>query len=467
MKINNIEITGITNDSRRVQAGWAFFAVPGNLVDATAFIPAARAAGAAVIVTDKSYQGDSFKVSDVRRFLAETAVQLFQPLPENIIAVTGTKGKSSVVHFCRYMLEQMGENAASIGTIGLIHKGITAGIGAAGNTTPDPILLCQLLHNLKAQGCDYAAIEASSIGLAQERVNALPIKVAAFTNFARDHIGGYEHKDMDEYFAAKKILFDEVLDADGVMVLNADDPKSGEIAAAGHGQKIISFGKDGDAIRLVSADHREDGSTITVEIHGEKIKYDIKAPGIFQTSNSMCAIGMIMGLGFSARDAARAISDAPPPAGRMQFAGSPVKNGGVYIDYAYTPDSLDSILRSARALCKGRLMLLFGAGGERDSSRRYGQGEVAEKLADVVYITDDNPRGEDPAVIRAQIASTCPKGVVITEGRAAAIRRAVADMREGDILIISGKGHEEYQIIGHTKTHFSDYEEVQKALKGN
>ncbi|MDR1027416.1 MAG: UDP-N-acetylmuramoyl-L-alanyl-D-glutamate--2,6-diaminopimelate ligase [Rickettsiales bacterium] len=466
MKINGIEITGMTNDSRRVQPGWAFFAVDGARQRGTDYIPAAESAGASIIITDENYKGKSFKVPDIRQFLAETAAQFFKPLPENIVAVTGTKGKSSIVHFVRYVLEKMGKDAASIGSIGLTHRGVSAGF-ADSTTTPDPIVLCDVMHKLKAQGCDYIAMEASSQGLAQSRLNALPIKVAAFTNLFRDHISEFEHKDMEDYFAAKKKLFTEVLPADGVAVLNADIPEYAELAALAAPRRVISYGKNGADIKLLDAVCDARSQRITAAIFGKIYEYELKAAGGFQSMNSLCAIGMLVGLGFDAADIVRAIEGAPAATGRMQFVGSPVKDGGVYVDYAYTPDSLENVLTFARGFCKGRLMSLFGAGGERDPARRFGCGEVAERLADVVYITDDNPRNEDPAKIREQIAGKCPKGIVIADGRGAAIRRAVSDMKDGDILIISGKGHEDYQLVGSVKLHFSDFEEAAKAIAEN
>ncbi|MDR1071566.1 MAG: UDP-N-acetylmuramoyl-L-alanyl-D-glutamate--2,6-diaminopimelate ligase [Rickettsiales bacterium] len=462
MKINNIKITGLTNDSRRVLPGYAFFAIDGNDINGTDFIPSALAKGAAVIVTDEKYKGESFKVPNIRRFLIDTAVRFFQPLPENIIAVTGTNGKTSTVHFCRHILENMGKNAASIGTIGLIHKGAHADMGVAGNTSPDPVLLCDILHKLKAQGCDYVAIEASSIGIEQDRMTALPVKVAGFTNLTRDHLD--YHGTMERYFAEKKKLFTDVLDADGTAVLNADDDASFPDLAAVD-RKIISYGKNGADIRLVDAEYGENGQKMTLAINEKNYACDIDAPGVFQTYNMMCAIGMVMGLGFDAGDVVKAAQNAPAPVGRMQFAGTPVKGGGVYVDYAHTPDGLENVLKSARGLCKGRLMVLFGAGGDRDPGKRPMMGRVADGLADIVYITDDNPRTEEPAPIREQIAAACPKGIVVNDGRAAAIRRAVGDMRERDILVIAGKGHEDYQVIGTVKHHFSDIEEVQKSIK--
>ena len=462
MKINGIEITGITDDSRKVRPGWAFFAINGRDMDATRFIPNALAAGAAVVVTDENYDGESFKVPNIRRFLGECCVKFFQPIPENIIAVTGTAGKTSVVHFCRHILEQLGKNAASIGSIGLIHKGIVAPMGVASNTTPNPILMCDVLHKLKAQGCDYVAIEASSTGIDQERMTLLPIKIAGFTNFSRDHISDKEHKDMAEYFAAKKRLFADVLPMDGIAVLNADIPEFAQFADIG--RTVISYGENGRDIKLLNASHSERGQKIKCSINGRTYEYELGAAGKFQTPNSLCAIGMVMAMGFDPEDIVRAISGAPAPDGRMQFVGSPVEGGGVYIDYAHTSDALEKLLMSVREICRGRLMLLFGAGGDRDPARRVGAGRAAQEAADVVYITDDNPRTEDPAKIRAQIAVACPKGIVIDGGRAAAIRRAIADMRENDLLIIAGKGHEDYQICGATKIHFSDFEESAKAI---
>ena len=461
MKIGGIEVSGITNDSRRVQPGWAFFAVRGAKMDATQFIPDVLARGASVVVTDKDYKGDSFKVDNVSKFLGETAAKFFAPLPENIIAVTGTAGKTSTVHFCRVILENLGKNAASIGTMGLIHKGINAEIGTSTNTTPDAILLAQTLHNLKLQGCDYVAMEASSIGIAQDRMTALPVKVAAFTNLSRDHISETEHKDMDDYFAAKKRLFTEVLAQDGIAVLNADEPKSVELANIK--QKILWYGKTGTDIKLVDAEYTEESQKVTIEIGGKNYSYELEAAGEFQTYNSMCAIGMVIGLGFPVKEIIDAINESPAPAGRLQFIGTPVEGGGVYADFAHTPGALQAVLESARKFCKGRLMVLSGTGAPRDPGKRPMMGAVMQALADVVYITDGSFRIYDPKEIRDNIASKCPKGIIIP-GRRNAIAQAVRDMKENDVLVVCGMGEEQWLYMGTGRYHFSDIEEAKKAI---
>jgi UDP-N-acetylmuramoyl-L-alanyl-D-glutamate--2,6-diaminopimelate ligase len=461
MKINGIEVVGITDDSRKVRPGWAFFAIRGNAADGTQYIGQARNAGAAIIITDEDYEGESFKVPDIRRFLLEAAMEFFAPLPENIIAVTGTNGKTSTVHFCRYILENLGKNAASIGTQGLIYKDSISEIGIAGNTTPNPILLCKALQDLKAKGCDYVAIEASSVGLEQERINALPIKVAAFTNLSRDHLE--IHGTMENYFAAKKKLFTEVLTTDGVAVLNTCDDNIYEQLSSG-GRRVISYGdKENADLRLIGAEYKDDGQKVSVEINRKNYEYELEALGSFQTYNSLCAIGMIMGLGFEVADIIKAIQNMPAPKGRLQFIGTPVKGGGVYVDFAHTPDALRALLSAARKFCKGRLMVLCGTGAPRDAGKRPLMGEVMQELADVVYITDGNYRIYDPAPIREQIASKCPKGIKIP-GRRNAIARAVKDMRDGDVLILAGAGDEHWVHVGTGRYHFSDIEEAKKAI---
>jgi UDP-N-acetylmuramoyl-L-alanyl-D-glutamate--2,6-diaminopimelate ligase len=460
MKINGIEITGLTNNSRMMQPGWAFFAIRGAKFDATQLIPDMISAGASVIVTDKEYKGESFKVDNVQKFMGEVAAKFFAPLPENIIAVTGTSGKTSTVHFCRYILEQMGKNAASLGTMGLIHKGITAELDANGNTTPDAILLAKALHNLKVQGCDYIAMEASSIGLDQYRMTALPIKVAAFTNLSRDHLN--VHGTMENYFESKKRLFTEVLDKDGVAVLNADDEKFADLSKIK--QRVISYGKKGENIKLIDAEYSENSQKVTVGINGKIYSYEIDAPGEFQTYNSMCAIGMISGLGFDIEDIIRAISGAPTPAGRLQFVGSPVKGGGVYVDFAHTPEQLEKVLKVVRQFCKGRLMIMLGLGGGRDQGNRSVCGKVMNDLADVIYVTDGNWRMEDPDNIREQILSGCPNAIQVP-GRRNGIARAIRDMKDNDILILAAKGDRQWMYIGENRYHFSDIEEAKKAME--
>jgi UDP-N-acetylmuramoyl-L-alanyl-D-glutamate--2,6-diaminopimelate ligase len=468
MKINGIEITGITKDSRAVRPGWAYFAIAGKYDGSMNYIPMALEKGAALIIADEKDEipvdvptGKLFKVPNIRRFLAECATEFFQPLPENIIAVTGTNGKTSTIHFCRHILEKLGKNAASIGTMGLIHKGVQADIGVAGNTSPDPVLLCDVLHKLKTQDCDYIAMEATSVGLDQERMNTLPVKVAGFTNLSRDHLE--YHGDMENYFAAKKKLFSEVLTADGAAVLNADDASFKELSEINQNRKIISYGRAGGQIKLISAEYDEESQKITAGVFGKVYEYSLFAAGEFQTINSLCAIGMIIGLGFAPEDVVRALDRTPAPAGRLQYVGSPVKGGGVYVDFAHTPDALRSMLESARRFCKGRLMVLSGTGAPRDPGKRPIMGAVMQELADVVYITDGFYRTYDPAPIRAQIAAGCPKGIEIP-GRRNAIARAIRDMRDDDVLVLAGMADEQWIYVGTGRYHFSDIEEARKAM---
>jgi UDP-N-acetylmuramoyl-L-alanyl-D-glutamate--2,6-diaminopimelate ligase len=296
-------------------------------------------------------------------------------------------------------------------------------------------------------------------------MTALPIKVAAFTNFSREHISPREHKDMDDYFAAKKKLFAEVLAPDGTMVLNADIDKFEELREAGAGaeRKIISYGSNGEHIRLLDLNISETGVRPTVAINGKVYDYGITATGEFQAANSMCAIGMIMALGFDPTDVVRAIEGAPAPDGRMQYVGSPVANGGVYVDFAHGPDQIINVLKAARSFCKGRLMVVVAACGKRDPGKRPVMGKAAHDYADIVYVTDDCPRTENPADIRAAVAAGCP-GAINIEGRANAIRRAVSDMRENDVLILVNKGHENFVEIGTEIFPWSDSDEVKKCL---
>ena len=464
MKINNIEITGLTNNSRHVKPGFAFFAVRGFNRDGTKYIPQAIEAGATVIVTDEEYEGESFKVPNVRKFLIECAAEFYKPFPGNMVAVTGTAGKTSVVHFCKYILEQLGKDVASVGTLGLIHNGQVSDI-EAGRGSPDAVLFCEALGKLKKQGVDHIAFEATSDGIDQYRIPLHSVKVAGFTNLSVcAHL--ITHGTMDNYFAAKKRLFTEILAPDGIAVLNADHERFPEFHDIE--RKVISYGKNGEHIKLLDVEHTDTGQKVTVGIGGQVYDYETNAPGIFQTHNSMCALGMIMGLGFDPADVVRAMKGMTAPCGRMQYIGSPVKGGGVYVDYAHTPDGLRSLLMSARPICSGRLMVLFGTGGDRSPEPRPIAGQVMDELADVVYVTDDSWRNEDPAVIRAQIAAGCPKAINIA-GRAAAIKQAIEDMQDHDVLILACKGHEDF--IEHYdengeiyREHFSDIEEAEKCL---
>jgi len=461
MKINDIQVTGLTQDSRQVRPGWAFFAIKGRDQDGTKYISDATARGAAIIVTDENYKGPSFKVPDIRKFLTECAIEFFSPLPENIIAVTGTSGKTSVTHFCKYILENLGKDVATIGTFGLVHRGMTVEMDQ-GATTPNPVQLCHVLSILKRQGCEYVVIEATSQAMAQDRMTGIHVKAAGFTNLSRDHISDREHKDMDDYFAAKKKLFSVVLAKDGTAILNADSDWFHGFD--GLDRKVVSYGKTGKNIILLDSRLEGDQQIVTLAINGQIYSYSIAAKGNYQVYNSMCAIGMVMGLGFDATDVIKATNGAQASPGRLQYVGTTKTGGQVYLDYAHTYNQVVNVLTAARGFCKGRLVTVAAASGERGMDRRIGMGKANHEMADVVYVTDDSPRSESAEQIRADVIKACPSAIEVP-GRGQAIARAMADLQDGDILVILNKGHETFVQYGQKMLPWSDTEEVLKNLQ--
>ena len=460
MKINNIEITGLASDSRKVKPGFAFFAINGRDENGEQYIDAARAAGATVIVTGEEYEGDSFKVPNVRLFLAECAWQFYQPVVPNLIGVTGTAGKTSVVHFCRYILENLGKDVASLGTLGLIRNGEAIDVCGNGQNVPEPIILASTLHDLYKQGCEYVAMEASSQGLMQERVGAVPIKVAGFTNLTPEHIGPREHADFAEYKAAKQILFNRLLVDGGVSVLNADDEHYPDFITPN--KKIMTYGKNGADIKLMSIEATPEFQKVTIAVHGQIYQYKILAAGDYQVWNSMCAIGMVMGLKFDISDIVRAIENAPSPEGRIELVGITPKGGSVYIDHSHTGKQIETTLKSMRPTCKGRLIVMIAPSGGRPH-RGEGLGKAANKFADVVYVTDDCPRFDEPNALRETIREFCPN-MINAGGRKEAILRAVADLENGDVLLIANKGREPYVEIQGVRHPWSDFDTTKEAI---
>jgi UDP-N-acetylmuramoyl-L-alanyl-D-glutamate--2,6-diaminopimelate ligase len=475
-----MEIVGITANDAYVQPGFLFVARRGAKFDAADLAAAVTARGAAAIISHRPIPNAPVPVvvvPDIADRMADLAAAFYDVSDLNLVAVTGTNGKTSTVAFVRQMLPA----AASIGTVGLQADGREI----PGNlTTPDVLTMHALLAAAKSRGIKTVAIEASSIGLAQGRFGHLKFSVGAFTNFTQDHLD--IHGDMAEYFAAKKLLFTDYIaevpwSSHGMTaVLNADIPEYDDLRAAAksRGLKIISYGRAaGSDLQILEISPVSRGQKITANIFGTQRVWTVPVIGDFQAYNIMCAIGICAGLSMDAEN----IENLRAPLGRMDYAGTTQSGGDIYIDYAHTPDALEKLLRAVRSAVGpgGRLMILFGAGGDRDATKRPLMGRIAADLADVVYVTDDNPRTEDAAAIRSGVmsgflpltgaqnsaADSPARGELIEiGGRAAAIARAVSDMRRGDILLIAGKGHEDYQIIGTEKHHFSDFEEVRKNL---
>ncbi|MFP4004662.1 MAG: UDP-N-acetylmuramoyl-L-alanyl-D-glutamate--2,6-diaminopimelate ligase [Alphaproteobacteria bacterium] len=461
------EIEGLTPDSRHVREGWLFAAIPGTQADGARFIPDALEAGASAILTAegvslprKSYAAH-LTCANPRRALALMADRFFAAQPETVVAVTGTNGKTSVAGFVRQLWEALGIPAASLGTLGVIASGDAQPLP---HTTPDAVVLHSLLAGLKARGFEHLALEASSHGLEQHRLDGVRVAAAAFTNLSRDHLD--YHADEAAYLAAKLRLFTEVMAADGTAVLNADTDVFGPVAEAARarGLTVMDVGRTGTALRLAAQEPSVDGQRLSVETGGKA--YEIRLPlvGAFQASNALLAAGLVIATGAEARDVLPCLEGLRGAPGRMEQVARTGNGASVVVDYAHTPDALKTVLEALRPHVRGQLAVVFGCGGDRDRGKRPEMGRVAAQLADRVIVTDDNPRTEDPAAIRREIMSACP-GAREIGGRAAAIEEAITTLKEGDILVVAGKGHETGQIVGGTVHPFSDADAVRTAAQ--
>jgi len=467
------DILGITADSRQVEPGFLFAALAGTEVDGAKFIPDAIAAGAAaLLVSLETYQSGLADDIDAaisllpdrnpRRRYAKIVGRFYQPQPAHIAAVTGTNGKSSVAEFARQLWQAIGQPAASFGTLGLV----APSRHESGNlTTPDPADLHKTLSELANAGVNHVAVEASSHGLDQFRLDGLAIIIAAFTNLSRDHLD--YHESMDEYFEAKLRLFTEVLDSDGVAVINADDAKGEELAAALEKRriKILSYGLKASDILLKKVEPLPDGQRLSLNVLGKDVELNLPLIGGFQSMNALCALGIVLADGADQTQAMAALENLAGVRGRLELAARHASGAGIYVDYAHTPDALEHVLTALRPHTDKKLKVVFGCGGDRDRGKRPEMGEIATRLADEIIVTDDNPRTEDAAPIRAEIMTACPEALEIGD-RKEAIFAAVNGINEGDILVIAGKGHEQGQIIGDDVLPFDDVEVAKQAVAG-
>ncbi|MCB1563823.1 MAG: UDP-N-acetylmuramoyl-L-alanyl-D-glutamate--2,6-diaminopimelate ligase [Alphaproteobacteria bacterium] len=468
-------ITGLSADSRAVKPGYLFAALPGSAVDGRDYIPDAVRNGAAVILASEgTVLPESARAAGVmlvtdarpRRAFALMAAQFYGYQPKTIAAVTGTNGKSSTVHFVRQLWEALGYRAASLGTLGIEGTGVKR---TGSMTTPDPVTLHAELAALVAEGITHLAMEASSHGLDQYRLDGVRVKAAGFTNLSRDHLD--YHKDMDAYRAAKARLFTEILEPDGIAVLNADVPEyeTLEHICKERQIRIIAYGRAAgvSGLRLVSLEPLVHGQEIEIEFEGMAKKFVLPLIGEFQAMNTLCALGLVVAErpddAVHMERVLKALETLKPVPGRLQPVSGHPSGAAVYIDYAHTPDALSHALGALRPHTDGRLVCLFGCGGDRDHGKRPLMGEVAVKLADQVIVTDDNPRSEDPASIRREILSGAP-GALEVEGRAKAIQVALEGLEAGDVLLIAGKGHERGQIFADRTEPFDDVEEAEKAI---
>ena len=458
-----LELNGIAADSRKVKPGDLFVAVPGTKADGLSFVPQALSRGAAAIMAERKPELPAavvfIEVANVRRALALAAAAFFPRQPGTVAAVTGTSGKTSVAAFLRQIWAALGLQAASIGTVGVVSpKGEVYG----SLTTPDPIELHRTLDLLAGDGVTHLALEASSHGLDQHRLDGVRIAAGAFTNLSRDHLD--YHPTIEAYLAAKLRLFTDLVVEGGTAVIDVDDCYAGQVVAAAQkrGLKIVTVGERGDGIRLAGG--RIDGFAQRVTFtHGGR-QYDVRLPlvGAFQVHNAAVAAGLAIATGGEPVRVFAALEKLEGAKGRLELAGT--RNGApIFIDYAHKPDALAKALAALRPYTSGKLTVVFGCGGDRDQGKRPIMGRIAQENADRVIVTDDNPRSENPAAIRAAILAEAPGAAEIGD-RAEAIRRAVAELKAGDVLLIAGKGHETGQIIGDRVVHFSDHEAVAEAL---
>lgn len=462
-------ITGVTADSRKVAPGSLFVALPGSAADGRAFIPQALSQGAAAVLapsdTDAGLAPLLVTSGDVRRAYAIAARSFYGAQPKTCVAVTGTNGKTSVAAFCRQLWAAMGLTSASMGTLGILKQSgnVNRALTGPGLTSPDAADAARMLAQLAEEGVTHLALEASSHGIDQRRIDGVTLKAAAFTNLTQDHLD--YHGTMDEYRAAKLRLFETLLPRGRTAVLNADSDAYSSFAAASimSGLGVMGVGERGRDLTLVARRAVPEGQRLTIDVRGETHEVLLPLAGAFQASNALVAAGLCIAAGEDAGRVLAAMEKIEGAQGRLQRIGGASK-GEVYVDYAHTPDGLETVLKALRPHATGRLIVVFGAGGDRDRAKRPLMGEVAGRLADVAIVTDDNPRSEDPASIRKSVREGCPGALEIGDRRAA-IRHAIGDMRDGDVVVIAGKGHEQGQIVGGVTHPFDDASEAAEALR--
>lgn len=461
------EVTALTADSRKAGPGAVFVALAGAKTDGARFIADALAAGAVAVVTAAGVAVEAggrpvLASAEPRRALALMAARLAGGQPRTVVAVTGTAGKTSIVTFTREMFAKAGFKAASIGTVGIVAPGRST-YGSL--TTPDPVKLHQDLAQLAAEGVTHAAMEASSHGLDQYRLDGVRLTAGAFTNLSRDHLD--YHPTEEAYFAAKMRLFDELLPDGATAVVDLDEPWG--IRAAAHamkrGLRIFSVGRSGDELRLLDVTADAAGQVLDLDGVAGRRRVLLPLTGTFQASNALVAAGLAIAGGVDPATAVDAMESLSGAAGRLDLVGRTPAGAPVFVDYAHKPGALETVLTAVRPATKGRLVVVFGCGGDRDPGKRPMMGEIATRLADIAIVTDDNPRSENPAAIRAEIMAAAPGALEIGD-RAEAIRRAVALLQAGDLLVIAGKGHETGQIVGETVLPFSDHDVARAALEG-
>lgn len=464
-------ITGLSVDSRQVKEGHLFAALPGSRMHGAEFIQYALRMGAAAILTDREgaeiakpelavSEAALIVTEDPRQTLAYTAALWFERQPETVVAVTGTSGKTSVASFTRQIWQALGRVSANLGTMGVVGD-FTAPLA---HTTPEPITLHRILRDMADAGVTHAAMEASSHGLDQGRLDGVRLDAAAFTNFSQDHLD--YHADFDEYFAAKAGLFARVLPEEGTAVINFDDPRGREMLeiARHRGQRLLTIGRNPVADLCITSQRFDaTGQDLRFTFDGKPHLVRLALIGGFQAENVLAAAGLVMAAGEEPEAVINALPGLITVRGRMELAAKRDNGATVFVDYSHKPGALASALQSLRPHVMGRIVVVFGAGGDRDRLKRPLMGEAAAAFADVVIVTDDNPRSEDPAAIRAEVLAGCPEATEVGD-RAEAILRGVDALQPGDALLIAGKGHETGQIVGSDVYPFDDAEQASVAV---
>src|SRR5882757_7485853 len=464
-----LDIVGVSADSRTVKPGDLFVAMAGAKDDGLRFVGQALAAGAAAIMAERVPQTPLppdvafVRVHDARRCLALAAAKFFSAQPQVIAAVTGTSGKTSVTAFTRQIWAALGCEAASIGTVGLVSRRREV-YGSL--TTPDPVALHQEIDALAREGVTHLALEASSHGLDQHRLDGVRIAAGGFTNLSRDHLD--YHPTLEAYLAAKLRLFECLVADGGGAVIDVDHEHSDAVVAAAkqRGLQLLTVGRNGDGIRLIDTAIEGFTQAVSVEHAGKRHPFRLPLVGGFQVENALVAAGLAIATGGPADRVFAALASLKGAKGRLDLIGE--RNGApVFVDYAHKPDALEKAIEALRPYVKRQLIVVFGAGGDRDKGKRPLMGAIAAKSADRVIVTDDNPRSENPAAIRATIIEGASRASNVREigDRREAIRGAVAALQPGDVLLVAGKGHETGQIVGGQTLDFSDHKEVEAALQ--
>ena len=464
---SNPVIVGINTDSRKVKSGDVFFALSGSRAEGADFVADAISQGAiAIVCEDSSNIADStvpvLRSENARLALARISAKFYPNQPRCIVAVTGTAGKTSVASFVRQIWEFAGDQAAMIGTTGVISpKGTEYG----SLTTPDSVTLHKLLDQLAQDGVTHCSMEASSHGLDQYRLDGVELTAGAFTNLGRDHMD--YHPTIEHYLDAKLELFRRVLPSGAPAVIFADDEYSQATisAAKAAGNNVLTVGRNGKYLTVKRVEQLRHSQRAEVMFDGQLFSLDLPLAGDFQLSNALVAAGLCISTGTSAESVFKALSQIKGAPGRLELIGKSKSGAPVYVDYAHKPDALEQVLSAVRPFTTGRIVLVFGCGGDRDKGKRPIMGEIAHRLSNISIVTDDNPRTENAAQIRSEILKAVPDAIEI-EGRGEAIEQAVRMLKEGDTLVIAGKGHEEGQLVGDVTLPFSDHKEALKAIKG-